>query len=289
MTLCTDNLQAAKFRHTFTKLNICTTSGHVGCNRNRTTLSGIRNNLSLQFVELRIQYLVLDTTLCKHTAKFLRCFNRNRTNQHRLSFIVCFRNRLYNCIQLFLLRLKYRIMMIDSLYRQVCRNNDNIHTVNLTELFFLCKGCTGHTCLLLIFVKEVLEGNRCQCTALPFYLYIFLCFNRLMQAIRKTPSRHDTSGKLINDQYLIILYNVILIAEHQIMCSQSKDHIMLDLKVLCICKVIDLEELLNLFHTFLCQVDNFVLLVDNKVSCLFLFNTHDGIHLGVLRHILTTF
>ena len=73
------------------------------------------------------------------------------------------------------------------------------------------------------------------------------------------------------------------------MCTQGKNHIVLDLKVLCICKVVDLEELLNLFHTFLCQADNLVLLIDKEISGLFLLNTHDGIHLGILRYILTTF
>ena len=179
--------------------------------------------------------------------------------------------------------------MIDTLDRFIGRDFNNVHTVNITELLFLCECCTSHTGLFVKFVKEVLECDRCKRLALTFYFYMLFRFDRLMKSVWITASRHNTSGKFINDHNLVIFYHVVLIAEHQIMCSQSKDHIVLDLKVLCICKVIDLEELLNLFHTFLCQVDNFVLLIDNKVSCLLLFNSHDGIHLGVLRHILTTF
>ena len=134
-------------------------------------------------MELRIQYLVLDATLCEHTTQFLGCINRDCTNQYRLSLVMCFHNRLYDCIQFFFLCLKNRIVMINTLYRQVCRNNDNVHAVDLTELFFLCQSSTCHTCLLLIFVEEVLESNRCQCTALTFYLYVFLCLNRLMQTV----------------------------------------------------------------------------------------------------------
>ena len=63
---------------------------------------------------------------------------------------------------------------------------------------------------------------------------------------------------------------------------------MLDLKILRIRKVLNMEELLNLMHTFLCQVDHLVLLIYNEVSGLLLLNSHDGIHLGILRHILTT-
>ena len=134
-------------------------------------------------MELCIQYLVLDSTFCKHTAQFLRSIDRDRTNQHRLSFIMCIYNCLHDSIQLLLLRLEDRIRMIDSLNRKIGRNNNDIHAVDLTELFFFGKCGTCHTCLLLIFVEEVLEGNCRQCTALTFYLYIFLRLDCLMQTI----------------------------------------------------------------------------------------------------------
>ena len=63
---------------------------------------------------------------------------------------------------------------------------------------------------------------------------------------------------------------------------------MLDLQVLCISKVIDLEELLYLFHTILCQTDHFIFFIDNEVSVFFLFNSHDRIHLGIFRNIIAT-
>ena len=61
---------------------------------------------------------------------------------------------------------------------------------------------------------------------------------------------------------------------------------MLNLKVICICKVINMEELFNFMNTLLGQIDNLVLLINNKVSGLFLLNSHDSIHLGILRNIL---
>ena len=62
---------------------------------------------------------------------------------------------------------------------------------------------------------------------------------------------------------------------------------MLDLQILCICEVLDLEEVLYLFHTLCCQVDDLVLLVYNKVSGLLDLHTHDGIHLVKLAAGLT--
>ena len=201
---------------------------------------------------------------------------------------MCFLDFLNNCFEFFFLRLIYRILMIDTCNRTVGRNLNNVHAVNITELFFLRQSRTGHTSFLLKFIEEVLECNGCKCLALSLNLYMLLCLDCLMQTIGITAARHDTSGKLVNDHNLIIFYHVILIAEHQIMCTERKDHIMLDLQVLRICQVINMEKFLNLFHTLLCQIHQFVLFIYDKVSGFFLLNSHDGIHLGILRYILTT-
>ena len=67
-----------------------------------------------------------------------------------------------------------------------------------------------------------------------------------MKSVRITASRHDTSGKFINDQDLIIFYYIILVTEHQIMCTQCQNDVVLDLQVLGISEVINVEESLNL-------------------------------------------
>ena len=72
------------------------------------------------------------------------------------------------------------------------------------------------------------------------------------------------------------------------MCTQCEDDIVLDFKVLRVSKVVNLKELLYLVDTFLCQAYNLVLLIYHEVTGLFLLHTHDGIHLGVFRNILTT-
>ena len=49
-----------------------------------------------------------------------------------------------------------------------------------------------------------------------------------------------------------------------------------------------MEELLDLLGSFLGQADNLVLFIDNKVSGLFLLDSHDGIHLGKFRQVFAT-
>ena len=125
-----------------------------------------------------------------------------------------FHNFLYNSFEFFLFCLIYSIFSVNTCDRTVGRNLDNVHAIDITELFFFCQGSTCHTGFFLIFIKEVLECDGCKCLALTFYFYMLFCLNCLMQTVRITTSRHDTSGKLINDQDLVICNNVILITVH---------------------------------------------------------------------------
>ena len=109
---------------------------------------------------------------------------------------------------------------------------------------------------------------------------MLFCFDCLMKSVRITASWHDTSGKLINDQDLVILNYVVLILVHQVVCTECEDDIVLDLQVLRICQVLDIEEFLNLLDTLLGKVDDLVLLIDNEITGLDNFFSHDSCHLG---------
>ena len=231
---------------------------------------------------------MLDTLLGKQTAQFFRCIDIDGTNQYRLTLFMSLLDSLHNGMEFFFLCLINSILLIDSGDWPVGRDLYNVHAINITELLLFCQGSTGHTCLLMELVKEVLEGNGRQCLAFSLDLYMLLGFNRLMKTVRITTPRHDTTGKFINDQYLIILDHVVLVTEHQVVGTQCKDNIMLDFRVFRISQVLDLEETLYLGNTLGCQVHDLVLFIDNKVARLFSFNAHDGIHLGQVFHIFTT-
>ena len=195
-----------------------------------------------------------------------------------------------DCVVFFLFCLIYCVFEIFSLNRTVGRDLYNVHSVNITELFFLSQGSTCHTALLLILVEQVLECNSCQCLALSSDLHMLFCFDRLMQSVRIPSSRHDTSGELIHDHNLSLLsHHVILIAEHQVMRTQRQNDVVLDLQILRICQVLDMEEVFYLLHTVFCQIDNLFFLVDNKISGLFNIFSHDRIDLGKLTACFSSF
>ena len=183
MTLCTDDLQTTKLLNTLTQFNISTTTGHIGCNGYSSHLTCIRNDLCLQFMELRIQHLMRDSLLLKHLTQHLGGLNGNGTNQNRLSLLMCLYNICNNCIKLVFLCLVYGIIIINTCDRQIGRNFNNIHTIDITELLLLSQSRTCHTGFLLIFIKEVLERNGSQGLALSLDLHMLLRLNCLMKTI----------------------------------------------------------------------------------------------------------
>ena len=289
MTLGTDDFQTACCLCFFIQLDIRTTACHVGCNGNRTVNTGICNNFRFQLVELCVQHLMLNAFPAQHAGKLFGCFDRNRTYQNRLSLCMCFLDRFHDGVKLFFLCLVNRIVQVFSDNRAIGRNLHNVHSVNISKFLFLCQSGTGHAGFFLEFIKEVLECDSCQRLAFSLDLNVLFCFNCLMQTVGITASGHDTSGKFIDNQNLILFYHVVLIAVHQVVRTQGEDDIVLNLKIFGIRKVFDMEEFLNLFDTLCSQVYNLILFIYNEITVFFLLDAHDRIHLGKLANIVTAF
>ena len=289
MALSTNDSEASKFKHTFTKLNIGTTACHVGRNCYISLLACLCNYLSLKFMELSIKYLVRDMSLLQHIREFLGLFNGNGTYEYRLSLLISLCYIINNGIKFFFSCLVYGIIMVNSLYRTVGRNGNNIHTIDVPELLFLCKSCTCHTCFLLIFIEEVLEGNGCKSTAFSINLNLFLSLYSLVKTIRIPSTRHYTSCKLINYKDFIILNYIVLILKHKVMCTKSKDDIVLDLKIFRISKVLYIKKFFHLSHTIESKAYILILFIYYEITCLDYIFTHNGINLAKLLVCLTFF
>ena len=68
MTFCTNDLQTAQILGFLIQLNIGTTACHVGSNSNGTMNTCIRNDLSLQLMELGIQDFMRNALFSQHLA-----------------------------------------------------------------------------------------------------------------------------------------------------------------------------------------------------------------------------
>ena len=189
-------------------------------------------------------------------------------------------NIIHHSVEFFFLRLVYDVLVVNTDHRLVGGDGHGIHAVGIPELFLLRQSGTGHTGLLAELVEEVLERDSRQSFALPFYLNMLLRLNGLVQTVGVAPARHDTACKLIHDKHFIVLHHIVLVPEHEVIGPQSQNDVVLDLQVLRIRQVLNMEEFLHFLHALLSQVDDLVLLIDDKVPCLLDLLAHDGADLG---------
>ena len=282
MALRADDLQAACRKRFLVQLDIGTTSGHVRRDGDRVMDTGILDDLRFKLMELRVQHIMLDPFPAQHAGKQLRYLNGNRAHQDGLVLLMRFLHSLNDRAELLLLRHIDGIIQVLPGDRLIRRDLNDIHAIDIAELLLFRQGGTGHAGFLLIFVEEVLEGNGREGLGLSLDLDMLLRFDRLVQAVGIASSGHDTPRELIDDQDLIILYDIILIPVHQVVGAQRQDDIVLDLDILRIRQVVDLEETLALRDALLGQRDDLILLIDNEISGLGDLLAHEGCH---LRHL----
>ena len=116
---------------------------------------------------------------------------------------------------------------------------------------------------------------------------MLLRLDGLMETVGVTAARHDTSCELIDDQDLVILDHIVLIAEQEVMGTECKDNVVLDLQILRIREVVDMEECLDLLNTLFCQVYDFLFLIYDEIAGLRDLLAHDGVELVKLAGFLT--
>ena len=239
-----------------------------------------RDDLRFHFMELGIEDVVGYAGLFEHLGDFLGDLDGDRTDQDRLALLVGLLYRVHDGAEFFLLCLVDGILVVETDHGTVGRDLDDVHTVDLAELALLGEGGTGHAAFFIKFIEKVLEGDRRKCAALALDFDVFLCLDRLVKTVGVTAAGHHAACELIDDQDLVVLDYVIVVAVHQIVGTQGQDDAVLDLQVLGIRQVLDTEKSLDLGYAFRGEVDELVLFVDDKIAGLFALNAHDGIDLG---------
>ena len=237
---------------------------------------------------LRIQYVVRNAFLSQHPGEHLRRLNRDRADQDGLLLRMRLLDGLDNGIELLSLCLVNRVVVIDTLHRTVGRNHDNVHTVDLTELLLLRQSGTGHAALLVELIEEVLERDGGKRLGFALDLHMLLRLNRLMQSVRITAPRHHAARKFIDNHDLIVADDVIMILLHQIVGAKGQNDAVLNFQILRIRQVFKMEKLLRLLNALCGQIDNLILLINDKISGLLLLDSHDGIDLGEILHVLAS-
>ena len=145
VTLCTNDTKSTKIQNTFTKFDIGTTTGHVGRNRNGTTLTRIHDDMGFFFVVLGIKHFVRNTCFNQHLRNQVRCFNGNGTNKNWLTLFITTFDILHYRTEFGIQGWVKKIIMVNTLNWTVGWNRNDSHVIDFTELIFLGLTCTSHT------------------------------------------------------------------------------------------------------------------------------------------------
>ena len=250
MTLGVLHLQLAQ--HKFgvaAQHNVSTAACHVGGDGHGTQTAGLGNNLGLFHVIFGVKHIVGDAALLQHLAQHLGFLNGNGADQNRLPGGMTGGNILNHGVKFTGLGAVNNVGQVVAHHRLVGGDNHHIHAVNGAELFLLSLGGTGHAGQLIIHTEVILQGNAGQRLALITHNNIFLGLDSLVQTVAVTAALHQTAGKFINNDDLVILYHIIAVFFEQMLSLQSLLYAVVKLGVDVIVKVLHIQLMLHLGQT----------------------------------------
>ena len=211
VTLGSDNRQTSGFTHGRRELDIGSTTGHVGSDRDRTCLSGLCHDLGLALVQLGVQYIVFNLTQSQHTAQQFRYFDRSRTYQYRTTCFYHFHDFFDDGVVFRPFGFIYPVVHIDTSYRLIGRNRHDIELINIPELPGFGLGSTGHTGQLVIHTEIVLQSNRRKSLRSGLYLNVLFRLDSLVQTIGVAAAFHDTPRLFIDNFHFIVDYHILVV------------------------------------------------------------------------------
>ena len=108
--------------------------------------------------------------------------------------------------------------------------------VDVHEFVGLGQRRAGHAGELLVEAEIILEGDRGERLVLGLDLDVLLGLERLVQALRIAAAFHHAAGELVDDDHLVVLDDVVLVAQEQLVRAQRL------LDVMDECDVLDVVE-----------------------------------------------
>ncbi len=223
-------------------------------------------------MEARIEDFVLDLFLRQIFAQHLRFLDADGADQHRLPDVLPLADFLGDGLELVGDILVEFVVLIDPLHIDVGRDRDDVHFVNVEEFGGFGQRGAGHPAELGIHSEIILEGNRRQGLVFGFDPHPFLGLDRLVKPVRPAPPIHHPPGKLVDDDDLVVLDDIIdVLFEHLVRLERLVEMVD-DLRIGDVVEVLPLdqpgflEHPLGLFGALLGQDHRFLLLVQLEIG-----------------------
>jgi hypothetical protein len=227
---------------------------------------GLRHDLGLALVVLRVQHHVLGAGLLQQHRELLRLLDRDGADQHRPARLVELPDLLHDRVVLLGLGAVDDVGILDPDQRPVGRDRQHFELVDLVELGGLGLGGAGHARELAVHAEVVLEGDRGERLVLALDLDLLLGLDGLVQAVRPAAAGHQPARELVDDRDLAVLHHVVDVAVEERVRAQPLVHVMEHVHVGRLPQVLDAQELLGVRHAHLGERDGLRLLVDDVVA-----------------------
>ncbi len=128
--------------------------GHVRRDRHRLGAAGLRDDLGLARMLLRVQHLVRKLFLRQVAGQHLRVLDRSRPDQHGLPALVTVPDVGDDRIDLLLQRPEHLVVLVLAHHRHVRRDYDRLQVVDLLEFERLGVSGAGHAGELAVHPEQ---------------------------------------------------------------------------------------------------------------------------------------
>ena len=249
-----------------TEEDVDASTGHVGGDRHRPELPGLRDDLRLSRVLLRVEHVVGDAVAIESLAEPLAVLHRHRAHEDRLAGAAPLLDVVDDGVDLGLFGLVDEVALIEPLDGPVGVDGDDVEAVGVAELSRLGGGGTGHSRELVVEAEVVLEGDRGEGLVLLFDLHPLLGLDGLVKALAPAPPLEDAAGELVDDLHLAVLHHVVLVAVVELLGPQRGVHLMHEVGADLVVQVLDVERSLHLLDAGLEDGDVALVLLDLVVD-----------------------
>ena len=184
-------------------------SCHVGCYGYGTRPPSLGHNISLSFMMLGVENVVSEPLPLHHPGEKFRALDGRSAHQDRLAPMLAVGYLFNHRVVLLLHGTINEIRVVQADHGHVGRHHSHIQVVDVLELSRFSIRCPCHTRQLVIHAKEVLEGDGRKGLVFALDLDPLFGLQSLMQPIAVTSSRHETTGKLVHNEHLVVLDDII--------------------------------------------------------------------------------
>ena len=254
--------------------DVGTAAGHVGRDGDAALAPGLRDDLRLLGVELRVEHRVRDAPAAQHLRQDLGVLHGDGTHQHRLALPVPLGDVLDDRVELRLLGLVDDVGPVGADHRPVGRDRHDADVVHLVELGRLGLRGTGHPGQLLVEPEVVLQGDRREGLVLLLDLHALFGLDGLVHALVVPAAVQDPAGELVDDQHLAVGDDVVLVALVELLGLDGVVQVPDERGVHRLVQVLDAQPVLDLGHTTLADRDGALGLVDLVVALALLAALH---------------